>query len=381
MNHRVALPRALASIDLRARLRAALIGRTPRRVLAVGKAASAMLEGALAACTDSIQAALVVLPDDAPAPRDDARIRVMRASHPLPTARSVAAGEAALAFGADLALVSGGASSLVFVPDGALEDARAAIAALLTSGADVRAINVVRRHASRTHGGRLGIIDTFIVSDVIGGEPHDVGGGPTVPDPTTIQDARDVIRRYAPTFTSLSLTETVKQHASAAHEVAREIVVGPNALAVAFARELALAGFAARVLVPTTSDARALAAETLELARALGPREAVVRSAEPSLRVDVTSHGAGGRCTHVAALVARDLPPEVTFLAAASDGIDGSSGTAGAIVTRDSFPDRAALGAALAAFNTGPLHLARGTALPLGATGLNLTDLHALVRA
>ena len=84
----------------------------------------------------------------------DPRVRILRASHPLPDARSVAAGEAALTFGATLALISGGASSLVFAPvDASLDAVRAVIAALLASGADVRAINVVRRHASRVHGG------------------------------------------------------------------------------------------------------------------------------------------------------------------------------------------------------------------------------------
>jgi glycerate 2-kinase len=380
MNLRDALARALASIDLRARVRVALAGRRPRRIVAIGKAASAMIEGARDVCDDSLEAALVVLPDAAPAPRDDARVRVLCGAHPLPDARSVAAGYAALSFGADLALISGGASSLVFVPVGDLEAARGAFTALLASGADVRAINVVRRHASLAHGGRLGVIDTFIASDVIGGEPHDIGGGPTVPDPTTLDEARAVLARYAPSFASLALAETVKPDDRAARQTTREILVAPNALAVALARDLTHARFAARVLAPSTADVDALAAEYVDLARSLAPGAAIVRSAEPSVRIELPAPGAGGRCTHLAALVARDLAPGVTFLAAASDGVDGASGASGAVVSADSFPDRGALLASIAAFDTGPLHLAHGTALPLAPSGINLADVHALVR-
>src|ERR1700734_3300128 len=117
MNLRAALSRALASIDLRARLRVSLAGRRPHRVIAIGKAAGAMIDAAFDACADSIHAALVILPGGAPAPTpEDARIRILRASHPLPDGRSVAAGDAALAFHADLALISGGAASLSVAP-------------------------------------------------------------------------------------------------------------------------------------------------------------------------------------------------------------------------------------------------------------------------
>src|SRR6185312_6455105 len=128
----------------------------------------------------------------------------------------------------------------------------------------------------------------------------------------------------------------------------------------------------------STADVATLAREYVAMA-ARG--EQGVRSAEPSLRIGAAQPGRGGRCTHLAALVARDLPRGFTFVAAASDGVDGASDTAGAIVDASSFADRAALDRALAAFDTGPLHLAAGTALPGGPTGLNLTDVHALTFA
>ena len=376
------------ALDLDAAISANLGLRDPAPsldVIALGKGAAAMVDRIADART-----ALVVLPDDARAPSHPANARVLFASHPLPDARSVAAGEAALdvalhgSAGELCVLVSGGASSLAFAPiDGvSLDDARALFDTLLRSGADVRAMNVVRRHVSRVHGGGLAQsarrpVTTLVVSDVIGGATHDVGSGPACADPTTTEDARDALRRFAPRFASIALRETLKPR-DAAH-VRCAIALEPRRLGDVLAQRLRREGLDVCVLPPSLAPVEALAAEYVALARSLAPGRGLVRSAEPSLRV--TASGPGGRCTHLAALVARDLPPGVTFVAAASDGVDGASGTAGAVVDSTSFPDLASLGHALATFATGPLHVAAGTALAAGPTGVNLTDVHALVRA
>jgi hydroxypyruvate reductase len=357
-------------------------------VVAMGKAVSPMVEALL----PFTAAATVILPDGAPAPRDDPRIRVLRAAHPLPDARSVAAGEAALALAEEgrgdelCVVVSGGASSLAFVPvDGvSLDAARAVVRVLLHSGADVRAINVVRRHLSRVHGGGLlratkRPVHALLASDVLGGAPHDIGSGPAVFDPTTVDDARAVLARYAPQSMTLPFVETRKPEPGA--QAPRiDVLLEPTHLADAAARRLAAQGYAVRVLRPSTDDVDALAAEYTALASTLRPREACVRVAEPSVHVAVARSGRGGRSTHLAALVARDLPAGCTCVAAASDGVDGDSETAGAVVTHDSFPDRDLLARAIAAFDTGPLHGHARTALPMAPTGLNLTDLHLLIR-
>jgi hydroxypyruvate reductase len=388
MNLREVLARALASL---AAARTQLVTPTGSfDVIALGKGAARMVD-LLVGASSSLRAGLVVLPDGAPGPREDPRLTVLRASHPLPDERSVAAGEAALALaqggsGAELyVLVSGGASSLALVPvpGVTLEVARDVIRALLLSGAEVRSTNVVRRHLSVVHGGGLQRAAssrptlTFIESDVIGGEAYDVGSGPSVPDPTTVDEARGVLQRYAPSFASLPLAETLKPGTAHVRVIT---VLEPAQLAAALARELRAAGTAVTVLPPSLDDAEALARDYVRLARTMKPGDAVVRVAEPSLRITSARPGQGGRCTHLAALVARELPSDVSFLAAASDGVDGTSGTAGALVRSGSFPDRAGLEAAIAAFDTGTLHRAHGTALPTGPTGLNLTDVHALVR-
>ena len=377
------------ALDLDAAMVAAYGLRSPVSldVVALGKGATAMVER-----VPEARDALVVLPDGAPVPSRPSCARVLRAGHPLPDVRSVEAGVAALdrahhgAADEVCVLVSGGSSSLAFAPiDGVtLEDARAVFDALLRSGASVRAMNVVRRHLSRLHGG--GLVEglrrgatVFVMSDVIGGAAHDVGSGPASTDPTTVDDARAVLRRYAPSFASIPLRETLKE-APAPGRFVEMIVAEPSRLSAVLAERLRRTGYATRILAPSVADVDAMAREYVALARALPARAAVVRSAEPSLIVPPGT-GAGGRCSHLAALVARDLPRGVTFSAIASDGVDGASGTAGAVVSATSFPDRALLDRALATFDTGPLHRAAGTALTAGPTGLNLADVHALIRA
>jgi hydroxypyruvate reductase len=365
-------------------------------LIALGKSSAAAVDGVLEAWGDALVAGLVVLPEGASPPREDPRVRVLRASHPLPDARSVAAGLDALALagggeGSELHVhVSGGASSLAAAPiDGvSLDTLRDVTRALLVSGAEVRAINVVRRHLSKTHGGGLARAAwprptrTIIVSDVIGGAPHDVGSGPASPDPTTIDDARRVLERYAPSFRDLPLVESLKPGDREAASVSSTIGLEPQSFADVLAMELKREKYSPRVLPPSTDDVARLADEYVALARTLAPGDALVRCAEPTLRIDAPHPGAGGRCTHIAALVARDLAPGVAFIAAATDGVDGSSGTGGAIVEARSFLRTGAeLDAALAAFDTGTFHRAHGTALPCGPTGLNFADLHALVRA
>jgi glycerate 2-kinase len=366
-------------------------------LIAVGKGAAPFVDAVLDSW-GSLCAALVVLPDGSPAPRAHPRVRVLRASHPLPDARSVAAGEAALTLaaegeGAELHVhVSGGASSLLATPVAGvtLAQLRDVTEALLRSGADVRAINVVRRHLSRAHGGGLARAAwprrtiTSIVSDVIDGAPFDVGSGPTAVDPTTVEDARRALARFAPSFRDVSLAESLKAGDGRATSTSCAIVLEPRTFAEELARALERAGCAARVLPSSTDDVARLAGDYVTLARALAPGEALVRSAEPSVRVDIPRPGSGGRCTHVAALVARDLPPGVEFMAAASDGVDGSSETGGAIVKARSFRRphaREELDAAIRAFDTGTFHRAHRTALPGTPTGLNFADVHVLARA
>jgi hydroxypyruvate reductase len=395
---RAAFAAALAAVDLEERVVRVLPGMVrdePGRrvsVVAIGKAAPVMMRGALSVLGDRVDHALLVAPEGV-AVDVDRRVEIRRTAHPYPDRRSVSAARRALAAArrSDLlvALVSGGASSLVCAPSTVpLGRYNRIVSALLLGGATVREVNVVRRHLCAVKGGGLaraarGPIRTLIASDVIGGAAYDVGSGPTVADPTTRAQARAVLRRIAPELAPVALRESLKPSVAGGRRLRWRFVARPEDLARAVGAALRARGFAVRILPASLERAEVLAGEYLRRARSLRPGEALVRAAEPALRVESARPGRGGRSTHMAALVAAALPGDVAFLAGASDGVDGSSGTAGAAVDASvaaSPRARAALASAIERYDTGSLLRAAKVALPCGPTGHNLADIHVLAR-
>ena len=433
---------ALAAVEPGSRVTDALgapIG-APVHVIAIGKAAPAMAAGAMAAWGACIERCLVVAPDgtDVSALSSSSRARgrasgdgvvVIRAAHPLPDARSVRAADACLAAagaasaaGADLlVLVSGGASALVCGPSPGITLAkkRAVTRAMLGSGASVQEVNVVRKHLSRIKGGGLARaaapsrVTTLVASDVIGGAASDVGSGPSVADGSTATEARRLLARFAPSLASVPLVATYRGAVTKSPKSTKStkstkaprtrIVVSPEELAREVASRLRAQGLAVKILPPSQAPVAALAAEYASLARRRTPR-VYVRVAEPSVAIPSAAKrraGRGGRSTHLAALVGQALGAlierdpsasagargRIIFAAFATDGVDGSSDSAGAIVD-GSFVSRVAQSAgktalerALDRFDTGTIHRAIGTAIPARPTGHNLADLHVLVVA
>lgn len=380
---------ALAEIHPMARVSAALADLVPEmeiHLLAIGKAAPGMARGALLAWEQHIHNVLIVTADDV----DDLGLEVLRAGHPVPDDRSLDAAEQCLEFAARapslLVCISGGASALVCAPcDGmTLKSKQAVTRALLASGAPISDVNVVRKHLSRIKGGGLARaagdapVFTLVQSDVVRGHIYDVGSGPTVSDPSTIADAKKIVKRWAPECGILPFVET----GEVPNSVDAKIVGGPMDLARSMSSRLKQKGFTVTLRKPTQAPVERVAKDILAAAKKLRPGEAAIGVAEPSLKVPFGMTGRGGRSTHLAALVGKSLPPGYQFGAFATDGVDGCSGTAGAIVD-GAFAERAGVEVidhALATFDTGTLHLAKGTAVPEGPTGHNLADLHVLVR-
>lgn len=379
---RRAFARAIRDFDIAGRVKTALRGVEARRVLAIGKAAPAMLAGAV---RDGQEALLVVV--DGTSIRWSApSTRIMISDHPLPTERSIAAARAAQAFvarGEVVALISGGASSLVALPAIGLELARKreVVDALLRAGVPIREVNLVRRHLSLVKGGQLGArcpgpVLTLIASDVLTGGPEDIGSGLTVPDPTTAAEARAVLERVGLTA---PLSETIKPDDPQAQAFEHHFVARPEDFAAGVREALEAEGLTVFELPPTEDDVGSLAHAYAGLAQSLLKGQALVRAAEPTLVVP-RIHGAGGRSAHLAALAAPLLPEGVALLCGATDGVDGSSGDAGAVVSRRSF-GAAESANAVTAFDTGSLHRRARTMLEsAGPSGLNLCDVHALVR-
>ncbi|WP_437737149.1 DUF4147 domain-containing protein [Sorangium sp. So ce1335] len=379
-------------------------------VIAAGKASLGMARGALRAWGDRIAGGLAVtVAAPAPPARDlqaatsDPEgaalrpLRVMRAAHPIPDSRSADAAAAALAIAAALgpddrllALISGGASALLAAPPPGvpLAEKQALVAALLEGGAPIQVVNLVRRHLSQIKGGRLAAaaaparVLTLLMSDVVGGLPHDISSGPTVPDPTRVEDARAALERWAPQHARLALALSESLKPADAPLVETRTLADPERLAERVAAALAARTGLRAVAVPAEDgDARAMVERRLALARALAPGEAIVIPCEPTIALPAR-RGAGGRAGWIALAALRDLPPDVALLCAASDGADGSSGAAGAVVARAAAAamDARAIEAALARCDDAAVHRTLGTRVELGPTGHNLTDVHVVAR-
>jgi hydroxypyruvate reductase len=319
-------------------------------------------------------------------------IRVLAAGHPIPDRRSVEAAERMLALARSavdgdlvLVLLSGGASSLAALPgEGlALEEKRRVTAELLRSGASIAEINCVRRHLSRFKGGRLAEavpparLVTLAISDVAGDRLEDIGSGPTAADPTTLEDARSVLARYAIAPPVDGWSETPKRVAGDCRIVAR----AADALDAA-AEEARRLGYEPVLLGEAEGEARAVGAAHAKLALNLlreDRRVALISGGE--LTVTVRGPGNGG-CNHeyaLAAAIALRGARGIHLLAADTDGLDGTSGAAGAFVSPDTLRRGADAERALDSNDSATFFGALGDQLVTGATGTNVSDLRLIL--
>jgi glycerate 2-kinase len=334
----------------------------PVWIIAAGKASAAMAGAAVAALGSRVQGGLVVAPAESAAPFP---LELVVGEHPQPGAGSERAGRRALAVaqaaGPDselLILVSGGASSLLAVPAEGLDlaDKRLATGVLLKTGADIYALNTVRKHLSRIKGGRLAAASraasqTFVLSDVVGDDLSVVASGPTVPDRSTFVDALRVIDEFGGRS---AYPAAVVSHLLAGARGERPESPKPGDLRLARARttliggrheamrgaaaEAARLGYDVRIVdEPVVGEARAagvpLARQALQLGTAMARPACIVSSGETTVRVVGT--GIGGRNQELAAAAAEVLAETtrpVVLASIGTDGVDGPTDAAGAIV-------------------------------------------------
>ncbi len=339
------------------------------------------------------------------------RIEIVEAAHPVPDDAGMAAAarmlESVRGLGADdlvLALMSGGGSAVLSnpAPPVTLALFRALTSALLKSGANIVEINTVRKHLSAISGGRLAAaamparVLTLGISDVPGDDPSTIGSGPTVPDPTTLADARAVLAKYAirpaPEIDARlrdPAAETPKNLSNADYKmIAAPIQSLDAAAAMAHA-----AGYAVHSLGPDLEgEARDVALDQANLVRAIkagrGPVAApcVVLSGGETT-VTVRGKGRGGRNAEfaLALCTALDGLAGVWALAGDTDGVDGTEDNAGAIVAPDSLARAAAKGMSARdrlADNDGyGFFAAIGDLVNTGPTHTNVNDFRAIVIA
>jgi hydroxypyruvate reductase len=340
----------------------ALEGRRNVHVLALGKAAEAMAANASARLGRRVKSVTVAGPG--------------QGSHPVPDERSVAAGEALLAAARAarskhrvLALISGGGSALACVPAPGLSlaDKRRATSELLARGASIDEINTARKHLSAIKGGQLAAasaapVYSLILSDVVSGDLAAVASGPTLGDPTTIADARAVIERYD-LDRSLGdrLVETPESVAGEHRCLGDNFDLTVTAIEMSGGRG---------VDAPLVGDVESVARSLVELGSGRW-----VGGGEPTMTLPERP-GRGGRMTHLALLLARDLAGEsFAAVCVGSDGVDGASGAAGAAVDGSTWSKIDGGDGALARADSATALAQAGALLSWGPTGTNLADL------
>lgn len=328
-------------------------------------------------------------------------IRVIEAGHPLPDENSVRGAQAV----ADLAqqaterdlvicLISGGGSALLTRPaEGlTLDDFQRVTDALLRSGATINEMNAVRKHCSGIKGGNLARLAapaqlvTLILSDVIGDPLDVIASGPTVPDSTTVAEARQVLERHG-VRDAIPLRETPKP-GDPVFERVQNVVVGSNRLAALAAVEKARSlGFEALLLgTYVEGEAREVALVGAGLAKGmradgdpLSPPACLVWGGETT--VTIRGEGKGGRNQELAlaAALALDGWSGVLLVALATDGTDGPTDAAGAVVSGETMIRARRLGldgqAALNANDSYHFFDALGDLICTGPTGTNVNDL------
>lgn len=363
----------------------------PLTVIAIGKAASAMARGVPGANRG------IVVSDHVEAVPSG--FESYLGGHPVPDEQSEAAGAAALAAvdgatGPILFLISGGSSALCEVPAGGLSiaDVAAVTSVLLRSGADITEMNTVRKHLSALKGGRLAEragsspARTLLISDVVGDGLDTIGSGPTVPDPTTYGEALEILARRrveAPGTVTEFLTAGAEGRQSETptspfpgHEVA--LVANAAVAAEAAVRAAREQGIPARIeTTELEGDAEAMAAGAIAAVTESG-----MTFFAGETTVEVTGGGVGGRNQHAAlaaALILDGGDDGIRFGALATDGVDGPTDAAGAVVDAGSVRRGREAGLDPVAYfhnhASHPFLEASGDLFRTGPTGTNVGDL------
>lgn len=376
-------------------------------VLGGGNAAG-QVAGAIADLLgDHLTGGIVVTDDPAPA----GPVEMIEGDHPTPTETNVDGTRRLLELARDcgedtliIAPITGGGSALLAAPtEGiSLSDLRGLTDELLRSGAPIATINAIRKHVSSLKGGQLArelapaTTVGLVFSDVTSGDPSVVASGPLSPDSTTYQTARTALETYdvdapAAVSTHLQAGETgdvaeTPVDGDAAFDPVSVCVLADNFTAVSAAADVcADAGYETVILSTsvrgeTQAAAKthvAIAEEIRRTGNPVSPPAAIVSGGETT--VTITGDGIGGPNQEFALSAALELPDDVVLCAVDTDGIDGPTDSAGALVSNETVADRIAAHAALSD-NDAYTHLEdRDALLFTGQTGTNVNDLRVML--
>ena len=386
-------------------------------VFGFGKAAATMAQGCYQALGEHIYGGLVICPESGRL--DTGNILQGKGNHPIPDEDSLASTQHLLELMAQvqpedlvLFLISGGSSALLCKPEAGItmDFKQELFRRLLRSGADIYAMNTVRKHVSVVKGGKLlrripgTRVVNLIISDVPGDDAATIGSGPTTPDPSTLNDAKAVIEHYLPSTSTQDdfhgriqdllnkmphLPESPKPGEAGLPELHTHWVLTPHAFAQTMADLALQTGLAKQTWV----DPESFSGSVEHLAAYMSQRalEEVGKGADSLLlcfhgetEVHVKGDGRGGRNQHLALHFAlREMPRlsevfEVTLMCVGTDGVDGNSEAAGVVVDQHTIRDLRQQGLdpekALSNFDSNTLFNHSPGLIHTGPTGNNVMD-------
>jgi len=340
----------------------------------------------------------------------------IEAAHPAPDANSIRAGKTILKAVGKLTeddivllLLSGGGSSLLAdIPEGcSLHETRELYTLLVNSGATIHEINIVRKHLSRIKGGQLAKaaspakVFSLIISDVIGDEPGTIASGPTVADKSTFDETYNILKKYniwdkiahcikeyIERGIKNEIEETPKP-GSPFFQNTFTYIIGNNTLALETAKRVAeQMGYSAYILNNqltgnTEKEARKFIQYLLSYKGKVPA--CILLGGETTL--EVTNKGKGGRNQHFVLCAMDELQKEkrdsirnsITLLSAGTDGTDGPTDAAGAVLSSDvlfsGFIDEKTTEQYLTAFDSYTYFLKKGGLLKTGPTQTNVMDI------
>ncbi len=356
------------------------------------------------------------------APSDN-KFRILRSSHPVPDESSVRAGEEALSLiarchdnDALFVLISGGGSALLEKPAVPLDDLKAATNILLGAGCGIKEINAIRKHLSEIKGGKLAqaasakgcAVISLILSDIIGdpspalagsaseGVINMIASGPTTPDPTTFADAVKIakahrvwgrlpasIRKHLSEGASGRIPETPKP-GNPIFADAHNFIIASNRIAcegaAAKAKEL---GYKSKILT-TELSCEARGAGKMLAALAVGAKQGTAIICGGETTVTLRGNGKGGRNQEMVLAAAPKIAGKnIVFASMGTDGIDGPTDAAGAIVDGNTIERAAALGMKPEKFlkenDSYNFFAPLGDLIVTGPTGTNVADIQVIL--
>ena len=382
-------------------------------VVGTGKGSAVMAQGLEAILGERISAGAVTVKYAHTAPVD--RVKLYEAAHPIPDAAGVHGANAAMQLvrqaGADdlvFCLLSGGGSALWPAPSRgiSLAEKQRMTGLLIDCGARIDEINVIRKHLSAVKGGQLARLAaparliTLVLSDVVGDRLDAIASGPTVPDPTTFRDCLNIlthydlldrvpdsIRDHLQQGLGGSAAETPKA-GDAVFELGQTVIVANNRLALHAAREAAEARGYRTLLLSSTLEGEArhvarvhaaIAQEICHSGQPVAPPACIISGGETT--VTVRGDGKGGRSQEFALAAAPHVAglDKTVVLSGGTDGSDGPTDAAGALVDGRTLARAEALGLQPEAFlhRNDAYHFfqALDDLLRTGPTGTNVMDM------